>query len=226
MLERQESILKAIIERYIPAADPVSSGFLADFFEHSWSSATIRNDMMELEHEGYLAKPHTSAGRIPTEKAYVTYVQDLMEDYEPAQSAAKKLEHALDRDEQNFVFDLAAACQRAVIAGALDHRVHIGGLAHLYAQLPAMEDVEAQAVAQAFDMLMQDFDELIEKIPDHVVTYIGHENPLNTQSSIILTGYRHADGTPGMIAILSPLRMDYRLCHGYLRLAQRLLSRV
>ena len=75
--ERQKNILKSIIEEYIKTARPVSSKSLCKKFKVS--SATIRNDMQELENLGYLEKQHISSGRIPSEIGYRYYVDSLME---------------------------------------------------------------------------------------------------------------------------------------------------
>ncbi len=75
---RKKKILQAIIEEYIETAEPVSSGNLVRELE--CSSATIRNEMAELEKIGFLEKPHTSAGRIPSQKGYRYYVDELIRD--------------------------------------------------------------------------------------------------------------------------------------------------
>lgn len=77
--ERKKQILKAIIGDYIRTAEPVGSKAIAQRPELSFSSATIRNEMSELEELGYLEKPHTSAGRIPSPAGYRLYVDELME---------------------------------------------------------------------------------------------------------------------------------------------------
>ncbi len=76
--ERKKQILKAIIGDYIRTAEPVGSKTLAARPELHFSSATIRNEMSELEEMGYLEKPHTSAGRIPAPAGYRLYVDELM----------------------------------------------------------------------------------------------------------------------------------------------------
>lgn len=76
--KRKKKILQAIIEEYIDTAEPVSSGNLVKALEVS--SATIRNEMAELEKIGYLEKPHTSAGRVPSQKGYRYYVDELIRD--------------------------------------------------------------------------------------------------------------------------------------------------
>lgn len=78
--ERKKRILQAIIELYINTAEPVSSNAILESYDIDLSSATIRNEMMELEHLGFLEKPHTSSGRIPSEKGYRFYVDELLND--------------------------------------------------------------------------------------------------------------------------------------------------
>lgn len=78
--ERKKQILQAVIEEYINTAEPVSSGAIVEKYDLGFSSATIRNDMVDLEHEGYLEKPHTSAGRVPSVKGYRFYVDELLND--------------------------------------------------------------------------------------------------------------------------------------------------
>ncbi len=75
---RKSRILTAIIESYITTGEPVGSKALADMFDNCVSSATIRNDMAVLTSAGYLEQPHTSAGRLPTAKAFRLYVDRLM----------------------------------------------------------------------------------------------------------------------------------------------------
>jgi heat-inducible transcriptional repressor len=78
MDERKKRILQAIIDDYIGTAEPIGSRTIARKYELGLSSATIRNEMADLEDMGYLAQPHTSAGRIPSDKGYRLYVDELM----------------------------------------------------------------------------------------------------------------------------------------------------
>lgn len=79
LTERQKRILKQVIDGYIDTPDPVASRKLSRGGRIKFSPATIRNEMMELEEKGYLQQPHSSAGRIPTNKAYRFYINYLME---------------------------------------------------------------------------------------------------------------------------------------------------
>src|SRR3990167_1151722 len=89
MTPRQEKILHAIVEYYAHSAAPVGSLGLARKF--SYSPATIRSEMAELEHLGYITHPHTSAGRVPTDKGYRHYVDYL-------QQKAAKVEKKREED--------------------------------------------------------------------------------------------------------------------------------
>src|SRR5690348_18452489 len=88
MTERQKQILSAIIEQYAEVAVPVGSSLLAKVF--GVSSATIRAEMAELERLGFIAQPHTSAGRIPTDKGYRFYVNSLVENESTPERRAER----------------------------------------------------------------------------------------------------------------------------------------
>lgn len=78
--ERKTKILKAIIQTYLETGEPVGSRTISKYTDLNLSSATIRNEMSDLEELGYIVQPHTSAGRIPSDKGYRFYVDHLMEE--------------------------------------------------------------------------------------------------------------------------------------------------
>ena len=78
--ERKTKILHAIIQTYLETGEPVGSRTIAKASDLNLSSATIRNEMSDLEELGYIVQPHTSAGRIPSDKGYRFYVDHLMEE--------------------------------------------------------------------------------------------------------------------------------------------------
>ncbi len=78
--DRKKEILQAIIEEYIQTAEPVSSNVIVNKYGVNCSSATVRNEMVDLEKMGYLDKPHTSAGRVPSAKGYRFYVDELIKE--------------------------------------------------------------------------------------------------------------------------------------------------
>ena len=77
--DRKAAILRAVVKEYIDTAQPVGSAHVARLGELQVSPATVRNEMAQLERDGFLAHPHTSAGRIPTDKGYRFFVDDLRE---------------------------------------------------------------------------------------------------------------------------------------------------
>src|SRR3954452_2709236 len=101
--ERKLEVLRAVIEDYIATEEPVGSKSLVDRHHLGVSPATIRNDMAVLEDEGYIAQPHTSAGRIPTDKGYRLFV-DRLSQVKPLSSGERKaiqsfLSEAVDLDD-------------------------------------------------------------------------------------------------------------------------------
>src|SRR3989338_4861310 len=76
--ERKDLVLAIVVDQYIKTISPVSSGYIVDEYDLDFSPATIRNILAELEDEGYLTHPHTSAGRVPTQSGYRYYVDKLM----------------------------------------------------------------------------------------------------------------------------------------------------
>src|ERR1700684_1932517 len=99
MTPRQQYILSEIIETYAKTADPVSSQLLTQKIEVS--SATIRTEMAELERLGYIMQPHTSAGRIPTDRGYRMYVNNVKElqtDGRISQALARRVSSAGEAD--------------------------------------------------------------------------------------------------------------------------------
>lgn len=96
--ERKTKILKAIIRTYLETGEPVGSRTISKYTDLNLSSATIRNEMADLEELGYIVQPHTSAGRIPSDQGYRFYVDNLMEEKEREVSEMK--EFVIERTEK------------------------------------------------------------------------------------------------------------------------------
>lgn len=89
--ERKRKILQAIIRNYLETGEPVGSRTISKYSDLKLSSATIRNEMSDLEEMGYIVQPHTSAGRIPSDKGYRLYVDQLMQEKEQEVTELKEL---------------------------------------------------------------------------------------------------------------------------------------
>jgi heat-inducible transcriptional repressor len=134
--ERKAQILRAVVEEYIQTAQPVGSGHVAAAPGVSVSSATVRNEMASLEAEGFLAQPHTSAGRIPTEKGYRSFVDSLTE---------PSLGHTADQQVREF-FDQAhgeieqmLADTTQLLTGLTDYAAVVVGPAHEAADVRSVQ---------------------------------------------------------------------------------------
>ena len=108
---RKKQILKVVTERYIDAAEPVSSKYIAQAMGGSVSSATIRNELADLVEMGYLEQPHTSAGRVPSPKGYRLYVNELMEHRKVSDQEAAEINSALQGKMQELDSVIAQAGQ-------------------------------------------------------------------------------------------------------------------
>ena len=87
--ERRFEVLRAIVADFVATKEPIGSKSLVERHNLGVSSATVRNDMAVLEAEGYITQPHTSSGRVPTEKGYREFV-DRLEDVKPLSSAERR----------------------------------------------------------------------------------------------------------------------------------------
>jgi heat-inducible transcriptional repressor len=105
--QRKVEILHSIVRSFIETGEPVASRSVSKQRGHALSAATVRNVMMDLHEEGYLAQPHTSAGRIPTQKAFVSYVQTLT----PRKATISELNHV--RNELNQAPTLEGRIERS-----------------------------------------------------------------------------------------------------------------
>ena len=107
--ERKLRILQAIVGDFIRCAEPIGSRTLSRKYEMGISPATIRNEMSDLEEMGYLTHPHTSAGRVPSDKAYRLYVNNLMQHYELPEEEKRAIAEKLTKN----VTELDRTIQRA-----------------------------------------------------------------------------------------------------------------
>lgn len=100
--ERKKKILQAIIDDYIVTAEPIGSSSILSTHDLGVSSATVRNEMAALEKLGYLEKPHTSAGRVPSGLGYRVYVNELMNEYRLTLNEINQIKLAMERRYMEF----------------------------------------------------------------------------------------------------------------------------
>ncbi|MBI4235419.1 DeoR family transcriptional regulator [Candidatus Peregrinibacteria bacterium] len=219
--ERKRLVLQAIIKHFVETAEPVGSQTILVSYNFHVSPATIRNDMMTLEKEGYILQPHTSAGRIPTDKGYRLYV-DEMADYKSARMQALKAlkeistEHAIVKVREKLydaVSLLAKATNCVSFATTPDNpRTFFLGMSNVLRQPEFARDTvrasEVIEVLEKHDNFVNTLNEL--NTSTSVRAFIGDENILpQTQSCSIIVAEYEKDGFKGYLGVLGPKRMDY-----------------
>lgn len=216
MTERQKQILSSIIEQYAEVASPVGSSLLAKLF--GVSSATIRAEMAELERMGYISQPHTSAGRVPTDKGYRLYVNNLNENVQetmPERRAERALSARVasgglpERQIRNAVDTLVELTHNLGIA-TIGNQLYMSGLSNLFGQPEFMNAGQVQQVAQLLDNLEPWLREAAPNEPLSV--YIGRENPIGRTAgcSLIISRFHSPYSDQSYIGILGPTRQSYR----------------
>ncbi len=215
MSPRQKQILTAIIEQYAEVAVPVGSSLLAKVF--NVSSATIRAEMAELEALGFIRQPHTSAGRIPTDKGYRFYVNNLTDSGNtlPERRAERALTARLEggglpeRAIRNAVDTLVELTHNLGLA-TIGNQLYIAGLSNLFGQPEFHGGAQVQQVAALLDNLEPWLREAAPNQPLSV--YIGAENPIGRSAdvSLIISRFRSPFSDHSYIGVLGPTRQSYR----------------
>ena len=216
LTERQQRILQAIVEQYAEVASPVGSSLLAKVF--SVSSATIRSEMAELEKQDLIKQPHTSAGRIPTDKGYRFYVNNIA-DNAPETAAERRVEKALatrvasggesERVIKNAVDTLVELTHNLGIA-TIGDQLYMSGLSNLFGQPEFMNSGQVREVARLLDNLEPWLYEVAPNEPLSV--YIGQENPIGRSAgcTLIVSRFRSNYSDHSYVGVLGPTRQSYR----------------
>lgn len=230
MTERQAKILASIVEEHAELAGPVGSVTLAKLF--NVSSATIRAEMSQLEQQGMIKQPHTSAGRVPTDKGYRWYVNQLNENTSPLKQiepSARALDvrvRGAGEPEQairSAVDSLVQLTNNAAI-GTIGGQLYIGGLSHLFAQPEFAGGDAVQDVAYLLDNLEPWLRETAPNKP--VSVFIGNENPIGKSSgcTLVISKFRSPFSDNSYIGTVGPTRQNYRQVMGLVGMAGEMLE--
>ncbi len=211
MNERTELILHTIIKEHIKTGAPVGSGVLVDKYNLDVSPATVRNEMAALEEEGYIAQPYTSAGRIPTEKAYVLYLDNLKEK-KLSQSNQELLKKGLkEKNEAGFkktAKALAKISNNAVFWAFHKHNLYYTGISNLFSQPEFADSNLIYNISEVIDRVDEIIDEIYNDIENDVQVLMGSQNPFGNFCSTVIAKYEKGENI-GMFGVIAPLRMDY-----------------
>jgi transcriptional regulator of heat shock response len=217
--ERQELILKLVVDAYLSDGKPVASKPIAEKREVEWGASTVRAELAALEAAGYLTHPHTSAGRVPTEAGYRYYVDRLIEAGPPAGAAKVELELSrLRREIDEAMRETTAALAQVtdlmalVTAPPLGETLYVHGVSRLLseehlAELPQVDEMMG-ALERRAGVLGMMRSALEER---SVFLWIGGENPQPELRSVSVVGanYGLAHRNLGAVGVVGPMRMDY-----------------
>lgn len=231
--QRRNTVLSASINAYINSAAPVSSEALAQDF--NLSSATVRNIFAELEQDGYLTHPHTSAGRVPTDKGYRYYVDFLMSQIElldnEKKSIINKYKNKIERledvlEKTSEIISIITHYAGIVSLLEWEDRFFYKGLSYILQQ-PEFQNTERicmlirmlEEKKRLLDIINRDFSETTK-------VYIGSEIgcPEIDTCSLVVSTYRRGNRHNGRIAVLGPRRMNYNHIIPALDFISRVLS--
>ncbi len=216
---RQQKILEAIIEAFIRNALPVGSKHLTENYNFRLSSATIRNEMAQLEKEGYIVQPHTSAGRIPTNLAYRMLVDQMKEEEKMLKKAARDMMEAQKRyrlgkaKERLYetVSILSEVTQDLSFATVPEERgLFYIGISNMLRKPEFMGHPER--ATQVVQILENELSSVLAtlKVSAEGAIYIGEENILPEFQSCSLLALPYSyQGFSGVIGLLGPTRMNY-----------------
>ena len=213
---RKETILDSLVREFIKTAEPVSSMHLAEKAELAVSSATVRNELADLENDGFLVQPHTSAGRVPTEAAYRYFVEYLSHPQKNDSVSHSRFQAFFkDRDDVKAAAKMLAALTKECAFVLFEpNDTYYTGLTNLFSQPEFGEREIAVNISGALDQL----DEAVSKLkPEGVVkTLIGCECPLDRRSSIV-----YANAGKRIVGVVGLVRMDYEKIIGLLNSLNR-----
>lgn len=221
MEDRKKRILFNIVKEHIRTKMPVSSQGLVRKYNLQVSSATVRNIMGELEEEGYILQPHTSAGRVPTEKAYRSYLEYLFSSKngkewqnlsgKETDQLKELLNNNKKEDFKNAAKLISHLSDNAVFWAFSKSNLYYTGISNLLQQPEFAREGLIYDISAIIDQMDDIIGNIFENIPQREISVrIGTENPFGEFCSVVLTKYRARNRNLGVFGILGPLRMDYK----------------
>jgi len=215
--ERQESILEKVIQEYVGSAYPVSSQFLVKKYNFEVCPATIRNEMQKLTESGFLHQPHTSAGRVPTDKGYRFFVNNLLKEGISEFEDIFEIEEILEEEKRDFLKLTTHLSKFLAMTSSNLATIHLFEKDFFFKE--GWEEVlkepefEEKTFIIGFAELLQNFENDIKNldINSEIKVYIGKENPFTKSKdfSIISSRCRFPDKEEGIVSLLGPKRMSY-----------------
>ncbi len=220
LTERQKNILAALVGEYIKSAEPVASAKLARRLGARLSSATVRNEMSELQELDLIEHTHTSSGRVPTAKGFRFYVDELDagkgigEDETAALREMHRLWNEMCELPRGMARTIAGASRNIAVVGDTRERgIEEAGMAELIDAFGDLENRCLKEIGRTIDALEEKMAELAayRELGEKARVFIGRENPLaeGDSASMVVRIVRRRGEPYRVIAIIGPRRMDY-----------------
>jgi len=215
MKDRQKKILNAVVREYQKTGQPVASGVLLERYDFGFSPATIRAEMLNLDEAGFLEQPHTSAGRVPTDKALRFFVEESNEE-NLKQSEKEQIWQRMEQLHQESIKDMAQFLADSTHGFGIS--ISLGAAADFHgagfrwlAEEPEFEDDNFIDILKKFDSMEEDFDKFFHDLDERVEVFIGQENPIKylRHCSLMLTAFENSEGKK-ILGVLGPKRMNYQ----------------
>ncbi len=229
---RQAKILAAIVKENCDSGLPVSSADIVEKYSFGVSSPTIRNEMQSLEKQGFIKQPHTSAGRVPTDKGFRYFVNQLMDrvklsvkEQDHLRSELRKLQLVNMEVGRRLTKLLADESHNASFALFGDD-VSTVGLSNILGD-PALPAEDAKEIAKFFDEIDQHAEKMISDYGSHgPEAKIGKEIALskNSDYSMVVSGLQLPSGKKGVIGLVGPKSMKYEKNMNLLEYISKLLG--
>ncbi len=230
LTQRQKFILDGIINQYTNSAEPVSSQALEERYDFGIASAMIRREMQRLSELGYVCQPHTSAGRVPTDKGYRFFVDELLKTYSFDDGPKDTFELNEKQDEIKIIQAMTKALSRASSAFTLSYfaKAKLLWKDGWETILREPEFKEGERVTEFIDLIASAESFLDDFTPrDKIDIYIGAENPFGEAKdfSALIAPCRFRKGAEnGLLILLGPKRMGYKRNISLLNYAANLLK--
>ncbi|NCF75133.1 MAG: hypothetical protein GWO87_01420 [Xanthomonadaceae bacterium] len=213
MESRKLQLLNYTVRNYIKTAQPVGSNLLLKKSGLNLSSATIRNDLMDLENSGYIYQPYTSAGRVPTEQGYKFWINSFLKEKELRKNKKqflKDIKRRFKKDKEKSVKEIAKAIasmsKAAVIVGFSRDSIYYTGISYLFSQPEFKNYKLIRAISEVVDDLEKSVPDLFDKIEKNkIMTLVGSDNPFSDKCSALVVSF----DKNGLFSLLGPLRMNY-----------------
>lgn len=220
MEDRLLHLLQLIVEEHVATAEPVASGSLRKRYKLDVSPATIRNWMGELDRGGFLMQPHTSGGRVPTERGYRVYVENCLKDKPAAKRERSALEVAAQATSSEAKMKLLAKTLSelsglASIVGFYPANTFYTGLSQLFGQPEFQNWQRVVSLSEVLDHLDDTLEELRREAFEDPTIRLGEACAFGQVCGSVLLSTKE-----GMIGLLGPIRMDYQHAHSLMRSAQ------